>query len=276
METVNTYRPYGKVFKGHTVPYGTFVGASDELKQTYYTLGYLRDEDMPESPCPPYEYKEHVDLEEELFKKEMVGVVGEVLGSLTPREAKILYVRFGIGLAQDYTLEEVAVMFGVTRERIRQIEAKALRKLRHPSRADVFRKMLGMLDTKEEKTEHEKAQAAWAEAREAARRRDEIEALRRKEYNVYKEDQRVRNALKRQEYMLKRKEYERQERERVSNEDRRLRAKWEEIKPMVSDADWIRHLQKENPDMYQELKFLVKDIWGYNAEKVWEMYAEKK
>jgi DNA-binding CsgD family transcriptional regulator len=237
------------------------VGASDELKQAYYTLGYLRDEDLPEFPCPPYEYKEHVDPEEELFKKEMVGVVGEVLGSLTPREAKVLYARFVIGLAQDYTLEEVAVMFGVSRERIRQIESSALRKLRHPSRADVLKTLLGMVDIKEEKTEHEKAQAAWARAREAARLRDEAE---------------VKAKLRRQEYILKRKEYERQERERVSNEDQRLRAKWEELKPMVSDADWVRHLQKENPDMYQELKHLVKDIWGYNADKVWEMYAEKK
>jgi hypothetical protein len=75
--------------------------------------------------------------------------------------------------------------------------------------------------------------------------------------------------------MLKRKEYEQQERERVSNEDRRLRAKWEEIKPMVSDADWVKHLETAKPEMYQELKSIVKDIWGYNADKVWEMYAKK-
>ncbi len=275
MAIASTPRPYGKTLKGQTIPYGTLVGASEELRLTYYTYGYKEDSMLPELPCPPTEYQECVSPEEELFKKEMVGVVGEVLGSLTPREAKVLFVRFGIGLPQDYTLEEVGVMFDVTRERIRQIESKALRKLRHPSRADVFRKMLGMLDTKEEKTEHEKAQAAWAETRERARLRDEIEALRRKEYNIYKEDQRVRNALKRQEDMLKRKEYEQQERERVSNEDRRLRAKWEEIKPMVSDADWVKHLETAKPEMYQELKSIVKDIWGYNADKVWEMYAKK-
>jgi len=59
----------------------------------------------------------------------------EVLGSLTEREQKVLRMRFGIGMNTDHTLEEVGKQFGVTRERIRQIEAKALRKLRHPSRA---------------------------------------------------------------------------------------------------------------------------------------------
>jgi len=58
-----------------------------------------------------------------------------VLDSLTPREEKVLRMRFGIGMNTDHTLEEVGKQFGVTRERIRQIEAKALRKLRHPSRA---------------------------------------------------------------------------------------------------------------------------------------------
>jgi len=59
----------------------------------------------------------------------------EVLENLTPREEKVLRMRFGIGMNTDHTLEEVGKQFGVTRERIRQIEAKALRKLRHPSRS---------------------------------------------------------------------------------------------------------------------------------------------
>ena len=58
-----------------------------------------------------------------------------VLSSLTPREERVLRMRFGIGMNTDHTLEEVGQQFSVTRERIRQIEAKALRKLRHPSRA---------------------------------------------------------------------------------------------------------------------------------------------
>jgi len=62
-----------------------------------------------------------------------------VLENLTPREEKVLRMRFGIGMNTDHTLEEVGKQFGVTRERIRQIEAKALRKLRHPSRAEKLR-----------------------------------------------------------------------------------------------------------------------------------------
>ena len=58
----------------------------------------------------------------------------KILASLTPREDKILRMRFGIGEKSDHTLEEVGQDFGITRERIRQIEAKALRRLRHPSR----------------------------------------------------------------------------------------------------------------------------------------------
>ena len=66
----------------------------------------------------------------------------EVLDSLTPREAKVLRMRFGIEMNTDHTLEEVGKQFDVTRERIRQIEAKALRKLRHPSRSERLRSFL--------------------------------------------------------------------------------------------------------------------------------------
>ncbi|CAG9000295.1 MAG: RNA polymerase sigma factor RpoD [Candidatus Celerinatantimonas neptuna] len=66
----------------------------------------------------------------------------EVLAGLTPREAKVLRMRFGIGMNTDHTLEEVGKQFDVTRERIRQIEAKALRKLRHPSRSEQLRSFL--------------------------------------------------------------------------------------------------------------------------------------
>lgn len=66
----------------------------------------------------------------------------EILASLTPREAKVLRMRFGIDMNTDHTLEEVGKQFDVTRERIRQIEAKALRKLRHPSRAEKLQSFL--------------------------------------------------------------------------------------------------------------------------------------
>ncbi len=69
----------------------------------------------------------------------------DVLAGLTAREAKVLRMRFGIDMNTDHTLEEVGKQFDVTRERIRQIEAKALRKLRHPSRSEVLRSFLGRL-----------------------------------------------------------------------------------------------------------------------------------
>ena len=69
-------------------------------------------------------------------------IVKDVLESLTPREAKVLRMRFGIDMNTDHTLEEVGKQFDVTRERIRQIEAKALRKLRHPSRSENLRSFL--------------------------------------------------------------------------------------------------------------------------------------
>ena len=69
-------------------------------------------------------------------------VTGDVLDTLTPREAKVLRMRFGIEMNTDHTLEEVGKQFDVTRERIRQIEAKALRKLRHPSRSERLRSFL--------------------------------------------------------------------------------------------------------------------------------------
>jgi RNA polymerase primary sigma factor len=70
--------------------------------------------------------------------------VSDVLAGLTPREAKVLRMRFGIDMNTDHTLEEVGKQFDVTRERIRQIEAKALRKLRHPSRSETLRSFLDL------------------------------------------------------------------------------------------------------------------------------------
>ena len=72
-------------------------------------------------------------------------VVKDILDSLTPREAKVLRMRFGIEMQSDHTLEEVGKQFDVTRERIRQIEAKAIRKLKHPSRSDKLRTYLDNL-----------------------------------------------------------------------------------------------------------------------------------
>ena len=70
------------------------------------------------------------------------GVTEEILRTLSPREEMVIKMRFGFGDGNEYTLEEVGKSFEVTRERIRQIEAKALRKLRHPSRSKKLRSFL--------------------------------------------------------------------------------------------------------------------------------------
>ena len=81
------------------------------------------------------EDKKVVSPLEAAVKANLHGQIDSVLKTLTPREEKVLRMRFGIGEVTDHTLEEVGQSFDVTRERIRQIEAKALRKLRHPSRS---------------------------------------------------------------------------------------------------------------------------------------------
>lgn len=80
--------------------------------------------------------------EQEMVEKDMVRIVKDKLDSLTPREAEILRFRFGFDGGIGHTLEEVGVKFKVTRERIRHIEAGALRKLRHPSRSDDLQQFL--------------------------------------------------------------------------------------------------------------------------------------
>lgn len=96
----------------------TPVGDSDDI--------YLKDFIEDENEYTPMDAVVNEDLKEK---------VREVLKSLTPREEKVLKMRFGIDVASEHTLEEVGKDFSVTRERIRQIEVKALRKLRHPSRS---------------------------------------------------------------------------------------------------------------------------------------------
>jgi RNA polymerase sigma factor (sigma-70 family) len=83
--------------------------------------------------------EEVLNLEDMVYKKEIQEKVSEVLESLTPREEKIIELRYGLKGRHNYTLEETGALFDITRDRVRQIEAKALRKLRHPSRM----KMLG-------------------------------------------------------------------------------------------------------------------------------------
>ena len=77
------------------------------------------------------------------FLKSNLGeATTKILSTLTPREERVLRMRFGVGMNTDHTLEEVGLQFSVTRERIRQIEAKALRKLKHPSRSKQLKSFL--------------------------------------------------------------------------------------------------------------------------------------
>jgi DNA-directed RNA polymerase specialized sigma24 family protein len=125
----------GRVLNKHTIPYGTFAkgGEDVEVKSAYYGYGYRRDEDMP--PLPQVELDEEVvDPEEELIKKEEQAYIKDLIDGLTPREAKVLRMRFGIELDYDMSLEEIGRTFDLSPERIRQITAKALRKLKHPDR----------------------------------------------------------------------------------------------------------------------------------------------
>jgi RNA polymerase primary sigma factor len=85
------------------------------------------------------EDKNAVSPSEAAISRDLSGATRRVLSTLTPREEKVLRMRFGIGERSDHTLEEVGQDFDVTRERIRQIEAKALRKLRHAKRASVLK-----------------------------------------------------------------------------------------------------------------------------------------
>jgi RNA polymerase sigma factor (sigma-70 family) len=134
-------RPYGRTLTGHTVPYGTLVNASKELRSVYYNYGYLRDEDMPELPCTPLE-GECVDPIEEVYKKDVARLIKEALDGVTPRQEKVLRLRFGIGMEQDYTLEEIGVVLNLSRERIRQIEGKAIRDIRHPARSYKLKQLI--------------------------------------------------------------------------------------------------------------------------------------
>jgi RNA polymerase primary sigma factor len=94
---------------------------------------HLKDFIEDRTAVSPVEAVIHLNLKEQ---------TQAVLKTLTPREEKVLKLRFGVGDGSEHTLEEVGQSFAVTRERIRQIESKALRKLRHPSRSKVLRNFM--------------------------------------------------------------------------------------------------------------------------------------
>ena len=241
-------RPKNKVFKGHTIPYGTLAGASQELIKVYYYYGCKEDSMLPEFPCLPYEEEPTIDPDEELCKAQLAEHVKEMLDTLTPREAKVLQMRFGIGLDSDYTLEEVGVAFRVTRERIRQIEAKALRKMKRPERSAILRQIWMPEDyyktTEDKKKELRDIQKRWKEAREE----------REKEIEKGIQERAFTNGSF------------------LTPKKRKL---WWELRPALQDAPWVENLKTEKPDMYQELKELVGHIWAMDAKEIWKKYTKE-
>lgn len=139
--------PRGKVFKGHRIPYGTLANASYELRQAYYTYGWLDDNDMPPLPTVPFEFEEHVDPEEDVFRKELAALVERLLKQeLTGlRQEKVIRMRFGFDNTQERTLEEIAQSMDRSRERIRQIETKSLRLMRTAVKHDAYQGLKDIL-----------------------------------------------------------------------------------------------------------------------------------
>lgn len=180
---------YGRVERGDTIPYGTLADASPELRKAYYCAGYRNDDDMPPLPCPPLEEEPYLCPEEELFKKELVAAVNDALNTMGPRISKVLRMRFGFDGSHEMTLEEVGYAFRVSRERIRQIEAKALRQLKHPSRSDALRAVLFprsredvIIEQRRYEREHRELTAKLAEAANA-----QHERTKKFDAEVYKE-----------------------------------------------------------------------------------------
>ena len=120
-----------------------------KYRKIHYVLADrgITKEDFLDKETVPLEYVHDLaddgpTAEDAVNLSELKTEITKILAKLTPREERVLRKRFGIGLKTDYTLEEVGKEFSVTRDRIRQIETKALRKLRHPSLASYLLKFL--------------------------------------------------------------------------------------------------------------------------------------
>jgi len=115
------------------VPQGTFCCSLHDLVSTTKNGGGIILEDLIEGTEPLQD--------EKAIENEVSCIIKKVLKTLTPREEEVIRMRYGMGEEQDHTLEEVGKKFGVTRERIRQIEKKALKKLQHPTRKEKLKEV---------------------------------------------------------------------------------------------------------------------------------------
>jgi RNA polymerase sigma factor (sigma-70 family) len=161
---------------------------------------------------------EMLEVDDSLFDEERKSKVMEVVDTLTPRERKVLVLRFGLDGCKEHTLEEIGPMFDVGKERIRQIEAKALRKLKHPSRLDIFRDLL---------TPKSSAEKAW----EAKQRVAEEEKAN-------------------EEHKLRWQEARQRQREAEAKADKEFR---ERMAVRGTDTTWMEHLKRTKPELHARL-----------------------
>lgn len=218
--------------RGKYIPHGTFSDADRELRTVYYSYGYRRDEDLPELPVMEPDEDVH-DPEEEYARKELYEKFLEMLDGMTPRESLILKLRFGFGCS-DHSLDELGKMFGVTRERIRQIEAKAIRKFKHPSRRD-------------ELTQHFDPESS-------------VEKAERLRLYAIEQEKLARETMR----------HERQRREQASL--RRQAKKIQAYKVFVRRPEpWITHLKETEPDLYQKLQDIAQKL---HHQQMFEQYEE--
>lgn len=159
-----------------------------------------------------------LEVDDSLFDEERKAKVMEVVDSLTPRERKVLVMRFGLDGCKEHTLEEIAPMFEVGRERIRQIEAKALRKLKHPSRLDIFRNLLTPKST---------AEKAW-EAKQSILEEEKAE----------------------EEHKLRWEEARKRQQEAQAKADKEFR---ELMAMRGTDTTWMEHLKRTKPELHARL-----------------------
>lgn len=114
----------------------------EESMEQYFAENYIEESNCYTNDVPEEFITEMEEVEKEIDIHKAAEALDQVMDTLAPREKEILRLRYGLTDGKEYTLEEVSQKFGVTRERIRQIEAKALRKLRHPVRGRILHKYI--------------------------------------------------------------------------------------------------------------------------------------